>query len=145
MTTEQLIAQIDFYVLDSSDQQRTWRLAAKLAEKARAQQQTMAISLNDATTSAQFDDFLWYYQDIGFLPHELWQADTALTTGLYLGYQNPPKADILVNLSTEIPDNYQQFKRLIEIVDQRPERKLACRQHYQFYKQQGYTVKSHTI
>jgi len=53
--------------------------------------------------------------------------------------------DIIINLTSEIPDNFSTFKRLIEIVSQDEENINAARSRYRWYKDRGYSIATHKL
>jgi DNA polymerase-3 subunit chi len=53
--------------------------------------------------------------------------------------------DIIINLTTEIPDSFSTFKRVIEIVSQDEENISAARNRYRWYKDRGYSIATHKL
>ena len=139
-----MLQQIDFYILPSEETKHAWRLVAKLAEKSLAKKKTLLIRLDNRQTGAQLDEFLWCYKDTSFLPHQ-WLMKETVDCPIYLTDALLKKTDILVNLAPTIPTEYQQYARIIEIVWQQAVIKKYCRQHYQFYKQQGHSMIAHQL
>tara|TARA_R110000868_G_scaffold410505_1_gene698740 strand:- start:28547 stop:28972 length:426 start_codon:yes stop_codon:yes gene_type:complete len=139
--------QIDFYVTKTAQKHQAYSLIAKLAEKALASDQQLYIHCNDENQCQEVDDFLWSYQDTSFLPHEIIDEQAQPTTSIHLGWaqHTPAQPDILLNLAATVPDSYQAFKRVMEIVYEQPDVQAACRSHYKFYKTQGFEVKSHNL
>ena len=53
--------------------------------------------------------------------------------------------DIIINLTSEIPDNFSAFKRVIEIVGRDEENIGAARDRYRWYKDRGYSIATHKL
>jgi len=54
--------------------------------------------------------------------------------------QTKHPADFLINLSLEVFEDLTQYKRVADILDQRPDFLNAGRKRYVFYKDKGYTL-----
>jgi DNA polymerase-3 subunit chi len=55
-----------------------------------------------------------------------------------------PHHDLLINLSQSLPDGFQNFQRVIEIVSSEEQDADAGRQRFRLYQQQGIKP-SHTV
>jgi len=55
-----------------------------------------------------------------------------------------PHTELLINLSQSIPENFQRFSRVIEIISNDQQQLQTGRQRFSQYKQQGYSP-SHLI
>ena len=53
--------------------------------------------------------------------------------------------DILVNLSSTLSENHQNYERIIEIVINESKDKENARQRFIAYRKMGYEIMSHTI
>lgn len=53
--------------------------------------------------------------------------------------------DILINLSQKIPEGFSRYQRAFEIVVQEEDCLKTTRSHFQFYRERGYPLKSHTV
>lgn len=121
--------------------------ACRLVRKALAAQCQLMVRHQSAQQLAQFDELLWAFSASDFLPHVAapeGEHPMAEHTPVLLTMQ--PNAttlkprQILLNLSTEVPSDFAEFERLIEIVAQAPEITQAGRERYRFYQQQGYQL-----
>lgn len=126
---------VDFYILAQADEQSGWQFACKLAEKAYNQKQRMFIFCENQTAAHRFDELLWTFNDISFVPHLL-QGETAkYTPPIYIGYQESPTPyPILLNLAPQIPHFYQQYNRVIEIVCGDEPMRQQTRERYKHYR-----------
>ena len=64
-----------------------------------------------------------------------------------IGYHAQPNADadVLINISDELPIFYARFARVAEIVDGEDAVKLKARDRFRLYREQGCTMLSHSI
>jgi DNA polymerase-3 subunit chi len=53
--------------------------------------------------------------------------------------------DVLVNLGDEVPQGFESFARLIEIVATDDHGRMTARQRWRHYSAQGYALKQHDL
>ena len=144
-TGEPIMTRIDFH----SSVSNQLDYACRLVRKALAAQCRLIVRHEDAGQLAQFDQLLWSFSPTDFLPHvvcldhghPLAGHTPVLLTLLPLHAETTPgPQQILLNLSTRVPNDFASFERLIEIVPQAPEAIQAGRERYRFYQQQGYQL-----
>ena len=142
-----MLPQVDFYVLENTEENARNLLACKLAAKAFTAQQSMYIHCNTQQQAVAIDDMLWSFNDISFIPHALNTAANSGDIPILLGYDATPERqyEILLNLHTEIPTQAEHFKRIIEIVYQAPEVKKNARAHYKTYQERNFPLKSRNL
>lgn len=143
------MAQIDFYVVDDSTHDAWLRYACRLVEKAYTMGLHIHIHTADETMTRQMDDLLWTFRDRSFIPHQKTCAPNELCA-VTLDHEPPDDADstrreVLVNLCSDIPDNYQQFKRIVEIVGSNDEMKKSARERFKAYKNNGEAPTHHQV
>ncbi len=151
------MTQIDFYVLTQTAAIARFHYACRLAEKAANQGHHIAIALDDKEQAQTLSDYLWSFKPESFLPHLL--QDTEETSNvqdpshksrqvpiaLLWGKDNEKYHDVLINLSQKIPEGFSRYQRTFEIVIQEDACLKATRSHFQFYRERGYPLKSHTV
>jgi DNA polymerase-3 subunit chi len=139
----------DFYLLQDSEPNASLFFACRLLEKAYRKKHRVFVYCEDKIIAEQLDELLWSFKDASFIPHNLQGEGPEPPPPIQIGYtanQNPiGYHDILLNLANTIPKFYQQFKRIFEIVTEDESTKITRRRHYQAYRQQGMTVKTHPI
>ncbi len=121
-------------------------LACRLTEKALQSGQTVYLHAQHEQQAHHLDKLLWTFSQGGFVPHELWQAQTETADcPVLIGHSAPPDEhhSILINLAAEVPTFFSRFERLLEIVD--PGDPAPGRQRYQYYKDRGYPLETHKI
>ena len=91
---------------------------------------------------------LWTYKDVGFIPHALDNDPQAARVPVVLGHgtgAQPVQDGLLINLNSTVPDFFERFERIGELVDQSEAVKLGARQRFRFYKDRGYTPNTHNL
>ncbi len=142
-------AACNFYILQDARENGRLLFCCALIEKLHAKNHRAYVHCQNEAEALAFNDLLWAYKDIGFIPHGLAGEHPASDCPIQIGFDNPP-ADfqdilILLKISPELPDFYSSFNRIVEIVDQNPETKETLRMHYQVYRAQGCEIKTHTL
>jgi len=100
-------------------------------------------------TLRQLDAALWKFSDVAFLPH-CTSSDThalKLASPIWLDADPVPLAglDVLINLGEDVPQGFEKFERLIEIVAGDDYEKMMARKRWRHYVDQGYDLKQHDL
>ena len=137
------MTEIDFYTHAPDRLQ----VACRLAAKAYGMGLNVRVLTPDHATTMRVDNLLWTVPATGFVPHcrlssEL-VGDTPVIVDDVLEHQGP--ADVLINLLDDKPAFFRRFTRLVEIVSDEPDDAARGRLKWQFYKQQGYTLRAHDL
>ncbi len=100
--------------------------------------------LADGPTLDQLDRGLWNAAPAEFCAH--CRADAApavvLASPIVLGLADCP---VLVNLGTPVPEGFERFARLNEIIGLDDTSRQAGRQRWKHYADRGYSIKKHDI
>ena len=133
---------VDFYILPGTGAQACELFACRLIEKAYNQQLRIFVRARDAAQAKALDERLWTFRQGSFLPHGLLGGDDE---PILIGDHLPQgaQADLLVNLAPELPDNWQRFARLAEVVDQ--DTLQPARERFRQYRSGGQEPHYHTF
>src|ERR1700691_2181653 len=101
---------VDFYVLKSAAARQRWAFACRLTEKAYLRDLGIVI-VNDTLADARaLDDLLWTFNERSFIPHKMYMDEQSLdpATKIYVAASPAaaPGADLLVNLTARLPENW---------------------------------------
>jgi DNA polymerase-3 subunit chi len=99
------------------------------------------------------DSALWTFGALEFVPHCLTPADAALLAAspvvlacdLDAPGQVLPHHQVLVNLGDEVPLGFERFERMIEVVVQDEQDRLAARRRWKHYADRGYSIQRHDL
>lgn len=148
------MAQVDFYILKHSAEQERLQFVCRLTEKAMGQGLKIYIHTDSEQTAQDIDDLLWSFRPDSFIPHAIVGIDDELTededipvfigSGDAFGNSNG-SANLLINLSVDIPSFHDSFERIAEIVPNSEEAKSHLRAHWNSYKEKGFELKHHTL
>ena len=97
------------------------------------------------------DGLLWTFEQISFIPHST-HNDFDESSPILLCNKNelPDSFDlssfnVLFNLDEKIPNDYQNYEKIVEFVLPQENYKIKSRERYLFYKKNNYTVKHEAI
>lgn len=137
----------DFYILSATNMDQVHLFACKLIEKAFHKGHKIFVYCETEHEAHTLDELLWSFEPKSFIPHHLQGEGPNAPPPVQIGFGEHASGfnDICINLSQKIPAFIQQFQRVFEIVPQIEEQKQIKRQHFRYYKEQHYTVQSHTI
>jgi len=121
-----------------------YNLLSKLIHFYYKNNSTVLILCDNNFDSEQIDESLWSFDDISFVPHNIYNQKNMTLSPVLIVHKNLiPNIysyNILINLSDIIPNKYINFKKIIEIVKNDDARKNISRNHYKFYKSQGLDI-----
>lgn len=118
--------------------------ACRLARKAYASGRALVV-LAEPTRLAAFDEQLWTFSPLEFVPHCMAKSPLAQDTPVVLAsdLDGVPHHQVLVNLGAPVPAQFARFERLIEIVGNDGDELAAGRERFRFYRDRGYAIETH--
>ena len=116
--------------------------ACALLGGAYAQKKAMLVYVIEKDLASNVDRNLWTQPALGFVPHCRANSPLAAETPVLItdNLDQPPQFDRLMNLDRAAPPGFQRFQRLIEVVGQDEEDRLAARARVKYYKDNGCEV-----
>lgn len=138
---------VDFYLLSESTHQANWLFACRLLEKAYHRGHRIFVICENQQDALYLDERLWTYKEDSFIPHNLQGEGPEPPPAVQIGYQQDPRGfdDILINMTTSIPDFHPKFRRLIEIISADEQAKQQARTHFREYRKLGYEIHTHNV
>ncbi len=102
---------------------------------------------------SRLDRALWSFDPVEFLPHVLVRRGGDLplaryrSTPIWLVEQvhDAVHHEVLVNLGEALPEGFESFGRVIEIVSVDEPERLAARQRWKHYANRGYAIERHEV
>ncbi|MCY1437786.1 DNA polymerase III chi subunit, HolC [compost metagenome] len=88
---------------------------------------------------------MWSFKGESFIPHSCVEDDPDACIVLGLGTEPGPHQDLLVNLALSVPPFFMHFARVAEVVVEDPAIRLAARESFRFYREQGYPLQDHRL
>lgn len=139
------MTQVDFYILPSADPAARLDFACKLTEKAWRLGHKVYLHCSDAAQREDLDARLWRFRGEVFLPHGDAESDHDAAVVLGLGDDSGEHSDLLVNLDLSIPAFFKRFARVVEVVVEDLAIRLAARESFRSYREQGYPPQDHRL
>ncbi len=142
------MTRVDFYLLPGQDIQTRRAYACRITEKAYRTGHKIAILAADDTEASILDDLLWTFRQGSFIPHTLaenYANDPLAPVVIGTGEVPEPFKGLLINLSPDLPENWQHFQRIAEIINEDPGIRQAGRKKYQLYQEHGVELHTHRI
>jgi DNA polymerase-3 subunit chi len=138
---------VSFYVLPGSDERDRRVLACRLVEKAWHADHRVFVALDDADAAREFDELLWQFSDIGFVPHALLGDAAAAAAPVRIGTvaEAVGEAGVLVNLSASLPADPERFERIVEVIDGEDRRRREGRERFRAYRDRGMMPETHNL
>lgn len=137
---------VSFYVLQSSNIKDFYKTIVQLTIKAHEAENQVLIHSNHPQILQPIDDYLWSFSDTSFIPHILANSDDEVDEidPIILASFEPtlPKKDLLIQLADHVPENFNQYNRIIEILYSEPSYLARGRERFKFYRQHGIEPKT---
>ncbi|MDP1998409.1 MAG: DNA polymerase III subunit chi [Rhodoferax sp.] len=100
-------------------------------------------------TLAQLDAALWSFSPVDFIPHCSLADDARLIEASPVIFsdsiQPSVHRQVLLNLADFVPEGFEEFARVIEIVDSDDEGRQLARNRWKFYTDRGYSITRHDL
>jgi DNA polymerase-3 subunit chi len=118
--------------------------ACRLVRKAYLSGQPIVV-LAEPDRLAAFDEQLWTFSPLDFVPHCMAGSPLAKDTPVVLAanLDEVPHHQILVNLGMSVPPQFARFERLLEVVGNEEQELAAGRERYRFYRDRGYALNNY--
>lgn len=100
-------------------------------------------------TLRELDVALWTFAPLEFLPHCYGDvtpvALAASPVVLSDSVRSAPHHQVLLNLGREVPEGFERFERLIELVSSDEEDRQVGRERWKHYADRGYAITRHDM
>ena len=100
-------------------------------------------------TLAQIDELLWTFSPTDFVPHCQIDSEADLVAAspviLALMIESAPHQQVLVNLGQSVPDGFERFERVIEIVGLDDDERQFARARWKHYTERGHAITRHDL
>ncbi len=123
------------------------RVACVLTAKASGGGRRVSIFAPDGNVARHFDQMLWSFQPLAFVPHVAAGSPLAAETPVVIGTRLETLADndVLINLGDDLPGGFERFSLVIEVVGPTDPERQAARGRFRRYKEEGHTLSAHDL
>lgn len=139
---------IDFYLLDRHMENGRLRAACRVSKKIHSLGHRIYVQTPDLEQAKVLDDLMWTFDQSSFVPHGLYDPDHLdHHTPIAIGRHSSPEGgyNVLISLLESVPESYESFPRVVELVDNTPEDKALARDRYRWYRERGCDLDKHEI
>lgn len=134
--------QVDYYIREDAQPTARMQFCCRLLEKAVGEGYDAFVLTSDAASAAALDERLWTFSQGSFVPHAL--VDQADGEPVLIGTSLPERpGGLLVILGDALPEGWQHWSRVAEIVVQSPEVLTQTRERYRRYRDAGVAPQLH--
>ncbi|TAM31988.1 MAG: DNA polymerase III subunit chi [Paraburkholderia sp.] len=104
-----------------------------------------AVVLAEPARLRAFDEMLWTFSPLEFVPHCMADSELAGATPVVLAasLERAPHYRVLLNLGAAVPPQFARFERLLEVIGDAPDELAAGRERYRFYRDRGYALNNY--
>ena len=142
------MTQVDFYVVEDADERGHDVFFCRLISKALRQGHIIYVQARDAEHAARFDDLLWTYHDISFVPH-VRESDPDFPGVVPIAVGSAARltagVDVLVNLGGEPAQDWAGLKRIAETAGSDGPSREQARARFRFYQERGLELATHRV
>ncbi len=123
--------------------------ACRLLRKATASASTVAV-LGDAALLTKLDEQLWSFSPLDFVPHgriDSMTPEQRELTPVWLcsSARQGHGRQVLVNLTQTVPEDFDAFERVIEVVSQDEADRRSARLRWKQYSAGGHEIVRHDL
>lgn len=122
--------------------------ACRLLRKARGAGSRVVVT-GEPDLLRSLDTELWTFSALEFIPHCHASADAQVLAASPVVLADSPRGtphqDVLVNLGGRVPEGFERFERLIELVSRDDGDRQQARSRWKHYADRGYAIKTHDL
>ena len=123
--------------------------ACRLLRKATAAGSRIVVT-GEPELLRSLDTELWTFAAVEFIPHcHVASAEPQVLAAspvvLAESPRGTPHQDVLVNLGAAVPEGFERFGRLIEVVTQDDDDRVRARARWKHYADRGYQIVRHDL
>jgi DNA polymerase-3 subunit chi len=100
-------------------------------------------------TLAQLDKLLWTFSPTDFVPHCMLDSEAPMVAAspviLASAIGFVPHRQVLINLGQHVPDGFDRFERVIEVVGLDDEDRSLARNRWKHYTERGHAITRHDL
>jgi len=100
-------------------------------------------------TLAQLDELLWTFSPTDFVPHCQIDSEAEVVAAspviLAASINAAPHRQVLINLGQSVPDGFERFERVIEVVGLDDDERQFARGRWKHYSAQGHAITRHDL
>lgn len=127
------MTEVVFYILNSNDDAAKDHFTCKLLNKIYSEQRQADLLCMDDQQAQRLDLNLWAFKPQAFIPHAIAHQMPA-PIQIFADQVESSCQDVLLNLHSQLPSDWQSYQRVIEVLDQSPELIQLGRDRFKYYR-----------
>lgn len=141
------MTRVDFYLLSSANDNGKLLAACRLTHKAYRLKHRVYILTKNQDESTSLDRLLWTFHPGSFIPHQTRAEPFDPALPVLIGHDTPPAefSDVLISLAPQVPDCFDRFGRVAELVGPDEHERAGARERFRLYRDRGCTVQTHNL
>ena len=159
---------IDFYLVEEPGAAACDAAACRVAETAWRRGHRVHLHADSPESARRLDDLLWTWRDESFVPHAVCGAGDAGASdagvggagaggagaggagagaSVTIGWGALPEFadDVLLNFDSRVPDGFERFARVAEVIGGADPARAAGRERFRRYRAVGCELKTHRL
>ncbi len=143
---------VDFYLVEEPRATACDATACRIAETAWRRGHRVHLHADSLESAQRLDDLLWTWRDESFVPHSMCGVDEAPAAAVpgapvTVGWGPLPgfADDLLLNLDTRVPDGFERFARVAEVIGGAEAARAVGRERFRRYRAVGCELKTHRL
>lgn len=141
------MTRVDFYLLSDTDEDGRHLAVCRLTQKAYKLKHRVYILTETPAESEHLDRLLWTFNPGSFVPHQMQGEPIDERLPVLIGHAAPPAEfkDVLITLAPQVPEFFDRFERVAELVGSNESERGAARERFRIYRERGATVQTHNL
>ena len=131
---------VDFYIYEISDYQSYQKLVCNVIEETYNKNSNVLLLCEDEESCESFDQMLWTFKDIAFIPHERTKKNRITTQRVDLATTD--QSLILMNLSYSFPESFETHSQIIEMSGYDENSRQKARRNFKKYRTMDFEINS---
>lgn len=132
---------VSFYILNSQNIKDYFKTIVQLTVKAYEAKNHVLIHSHNPSHLQLLDNYLWTYKPTSFIPHTVMlteEIDSPIETILLADFIPKTECcDLLIQLASQVPEQFNHYQRVIEVLYDEPAHLAQGRERFKFYRQHG--------
>ncbi len=146
-----VMVQVSFYVLPTSNEASRQKLLLKILEKAYLAEEPALLYSDNQELIRFLDRKLWELPHIEFLPHAVITTEEDINEADFIYLSDKmwplPHRSLIINIHPFVPDDVKNglYPRVFEVITQDPQVLEESRNRYRLYRQLGFEIETHKL
>jgi len=140
------MSKVDFHILDGAENSTILKYTCRLVRKAYKGGFRVYIRSENEQEMKLLDTLLWTFSELDFIPHATLDTECGQEAVIIGMIERPGDSKtVLINLSTQMTDNFASYSRVFELIGNNPVAIDAGRDRYRKYRNMNVELSNHHV